>query len=687
MVLCFTIILGVFFVFLFFHEKGLRIKETDEMIMQILHGRSAQVDAVISGLEEQGLIFSMLPEINNLDPEVLPEFLADLEMDDLIKEIAVIPRDGTLFIPNLHRTDLDLKTRPYYQGILEEDRDFFLSAFHGTQGYPVLAISLPVTDLVTGERKAVMNVSLNLNDFSIKVSDDIAILGGSGYIFDKNGNMITNRNADYILNLDMTAENNDWPELAGLVSAAKAESNGIYSYVDENGVPIVSYFTEISFNPDWILAVNVPLKNIMKPVHRLLVSLGIGIVIVLGVLITIIWIVLRIFVIKPVHSMTDMLKAIAGGGGDLTGRINVGNKKGKGDEITRMAGYFNDFIGSLNKMIVDLKNASRDNRLFADVLASNTTEISSSSLEMSATTKSISEQVTQLTERIGESAVKVKNIKEQIQQVNSNIDDEAAFITESSSAITEMVASIQNLSRISTEKQIIINDLADNAQTSGQAMEETAREIIEISNSVDTIVELVDVINDVSQRINLLSMNAAIEAAHAGDAGRGFAVVAEEIRKLAEMTNEQSSRISESVTHIAKKIAISGKSSKNTEESISKITSNIQTIAETINEMVLGMTEISEGSKQIIESLESLVSSSQSVRNSSKVVDENSNEVLKDIEEIDRISIRSHEGVEELVVGNNHISQAIGELAEMGEKNNENINVIDRKLDQFKVDE
>ena len=198
--------------------------------------------------------------------------------------------------------------------------------------------------------------------------------------------------------------------------------------------------------------------------------------------------------------------------------------------------------------------------------------------------------------------------------------------------------------------------------SSSKAVEKTAKEIIDISESVGTIVSLVDVINDVSAQINLLSMNAAIEAAHAGDAGKGFAVVADEIRKLAETTNEQSSRINESVTLIARKIEDSGVGSRKTEQSIAQINENIGIIADTISELVMGMTEISEGSRQIVESLSELVSSSESVRESAKLVDENSAEIMNDMVEINQISNRSNEGVREIVEGSRYISEAIEEL-------------------------
>jgi len=385
---------------------------------------------------------------------------------------------------------------------------------------------------------------------------------------------------------------------------------------------------------------------------------------------------------KPILKTTAILQDISEGEGDLTQRIDVKTD----DEVGQLALHFNTFMEKLSKIIHDLNEVSARGKDHGEDLASNTTEISSSTIEMSATMNSLNDKTEFLSEKVSISTEKVEEIKKLISTVNENIDNETAFIDQSSAAITEMVASIQNLSKISQDKNSMINELIDHSQRSGADMEETAREIIEISNSVDTILELVVVINGVSDQINLLSMNAAIEAAHAGDAGKGFAVVAEEIRKLAETTNEQSARITQSVHEIAERINASGTKSQQTVESITYINNNIKQIADTMNELIQGMTEISEGSKQITDSLDQLVSSSVTVRDSANSMDKNSDDVLSSIKEVKDISTQNLNGIKELTIAAEQITNAIQMISDMGNSNKENIDQMDRELSRFKID-
>ncbi|MDC7219904.1 MAG: methyl-accepting chemotaxis protein [Spirochaetales bacterium] len=385
---------------------------------------------------------------------------------------------------------------------------------------------------------------------------------------------------------------------------------------------------------------------------------------------------------RPLTSMTEILDDISRGEGDLTTIISVETN----DEFGLIATHFNDFIGKIRTMVADLKDVSRASRDMGDNLSVNITEISASTTEMAATVKSLHDHVETQTQRVESANEEIRLIKEQISQVNQNIGREENALEESSSAVNQMLASLGNLSRISTEKKVLINDLSDHAEKSGSAMNETARDIREISNSVDTITELADVINGVSDQINLLSMNAAIEAAHAGEAGRGFAVVADEIRKLAETTGEQSGRITQSISQIASMIGKSGESSQRTEISIGHITANIDEITTTFNEIIQGMEELTAGSSDITRSLEQLEGSSKEVKGSAEQVDRSADSIMGIIGDVKDLSVSNSQGIQEVMLGTDQIALVINNLDQMGNENKETVETLDKKLNQFKVE-
>jgi methyl-accepting chemotaxis protein len=134
-----------------------------------------------------------------------------------------------------------------------------------------------------------------------------------------------------------------------------------------------------------------------------------------------------------------------------------------------------------------------------------------------------------------------------------------------------MAASVESVARIALQRQEALEQLVSITNKGGEQVEITNKLIEENANDVKEILEIIEIINNVASQTNLLSMNAAIEAAHASDSGRGFAVVAEEIRKLAESTNENSKRIRKTITTIADRIQQILEASNESSDSFQKI--------------------------------------------------------------------------------------------------------------------
>jgi hypothetical protein len=144
----------------------------------------------------------------------------------------------------------------------------------------------------------------------------------------------------------------------------------------------------------------------------------------------------------------------------------------------------------------------------------------------------------------------MKGINELIDNLNNQILRQASAIEESSAAIEEMMATINNTANMAQKRQSAIQDLVSNVEQGRASMRETIEAVESISKGVEGVGATIKVIGGIAANTNLLSMNAAIEAAHAGDAGRGFAVVSGEIRRLSETTRENSQNIAHILTEI-----------------------------------------------------------------------------------------------------------------------------------------
>ncbi|MDR2304608.1 MAG: methyl-accepting chemotaxis protein [Treponema sp.] len=197
----------------------------------------------------------------------------------------------------------------------------------------------------------------------------------------------------------------------------------------------------------------------------------------------------------------------------------------------------------------------------------------------------------------------MRGINDLIESLNKQIVHQASSIEESSTAIEDMMGTINNTAGMAQKKQSAIRDLVSNVEQSRASMQETIEAVGNISKGVEGVGATIQVISGIAANTNLLSMNAAIEAAHAGDAGRGFAVVAGEIRRLSETTRENSRNIAHTLTAIVDGIRTTTIRSSATDSLISTMAEEINEFAHTMTDLINSLGELSIGSRKIIDTL------------------------------------------------------------------------------------
>jgi iron only hydrogenase large subunit-like protein/uncharacterized protein YoxC len=215
-----------------------------------------------------------------------------------------------------------------------------------------------------------------------------------------------------------------------------------------------------------------------------------------------------------------------------------------------------------------------------------------------------------LHEHIGQASDILEGINGLVGELHTVIDLQADAVDRSSAITSEMITAIKDTSKASIEKQEDIRELIENASQSQESMRETIQSVESISQSVGGIAQAIKIISAIAANTNLLSMNAAIEAAHAGEAGRGFAVVSGEIRRLSESTRENSQNISKTLKSIINGISVTSKQSGDTNGRITEMSKEINGIAETMTNLINTLSELSTGSDEITAALKNLRSQS-----------------------------------------------------------------------------
>ncbi len=355
------------------------------------------------------------------------------------------------------------------------------------------------------------------------------------------------------------------------------------------------------------------------------------------------------------------------------------------DEIGQIGSYLNRTTGTMRELFTQIKDEAANMTTIGENLFMEMQKSGDAITQIADKIDSLHTATDDQAHSVSKTSSAIAQIIESIRELNTSIEGQSSDVSSVSSAVEQMVANIQAVTSSVQKANTALQSLSSATVDGKNTLIETNAISQKIAEQSGGLIEASNVIENIASQTNLLAMNAAIEAAHAGESGKGFTVVADEIRKLAEESSAQGKTISGTLKMITTEIDQLVKAASLAVEKFTVISEHTDAVQNSASMVAFSMTEQSKAGKEVLSSMQDINAVTRSVQQGAAEISGGSERVMDEVRNLDKVTNILQNRMEEIASNFMQINNSICEVKAFTGKNKESIDRLVDEIGKFKV--